>query len=135
MAYPLAKIGGISRTDAGRLAGAGVRTTQDLLEAAARPKGRAALAERTGIGEERLLDWANRADLMRIGGLSADLAALLAAAGIATVPELKRQRPERLAAALKAANGKRRLVGRVPGEAQCTRLIAAAKALPRLLSY
>lgn len=135
MAYPLVKIEAIGRTEAGRLAAAGIRTTEDLLEAAARPKGRAALAERTGIGEERLLDWANRADLMRVGGLSADLVALLAASGIGTVPELKRQRPDRLAAALKAVNEKRRLVGRAPGEAQCARLIAAARALPRLLSY
>jgi predicted RecB family nuclease len=135
MAYPLAKIGGISKQDAGTLAEAGVRTTEELLEAAARPKGRAALAARTGISEEALLGWANRADLMRIAGLSAELAALLAAAGIATVPELKRQRPDRLAAALRAANARRSLVRRMPGEAQCARLIAAAKALPRVLSY
>ena len=135
MAYPLVKIESIGKRDAASLAAAGIRTTEDLLEVAARPKGRGALAEKTGIGEEKLLDWANRADLMRIPGLSAELADLLAAVGVATVPGLKRQQPEQLAAALKAANGRRRRVGRVPGEAQCAKLIAAAKALPRMLSY
>lgn len=135
MAYPLARIGGISRRQAGALAAAGVRSARDLLEAASRPKGRAALAARTGISEETLLAWANRADLMRVPGLSADLVTLLAAAGVATVPALKRQRPGQLAAALKATNDRQRVVGRVPGEARCARLIAAAKALPRVLSY
>lgn len=135
MAYPLARIGSISRQDVDRLAAAGVRTTEELLEAAARPKGRAALAARTGISEEALLGWANRADLMRIAGLSPGLAALLAAAGIATLPALKRQRPDRLAAALRAANARRGVLRRMPGEAQCARLIAAAKVLPRVLRY
>lgn len=135
MAYPLVKIEGIGRRDAASLAAAGVRTTEDLLEVAARPKGRGALAERTGIGEDKLLDWVNRADLMRIPGLRAELVDLLAVVGVATVPGLKRQHPEQLAAALKAANEKRRRVGRVPSEAQCAKLVAAAKALPRVLSY
>lgn len=135
MAYPLARIDGIGRKQADALAAVGVRTTEDLLEAAARPKGRAALAEQTGIAEDTLLDWANRADLLRIPGLSAALVVLLNAAGVSTVPELKRQRPDALAAALQAANARRRLLGRVPGEAQCARLIAGAKALRRRLSY
>ncbi|WP_439579142.1 DUF4332 domain-containing protein [Elioraea sp.] len=135
MAYPLARIDGIGRKQADALAAAGVRTTEELLETAARPKGRAALATQAGIAEDTLLDWANRADLMRVPGLGADLAGLLAAAGVTTVPDLKRQRADRLAAALQAANSRRRRLGRVPGEAQCARLIAAAKALPRILSY
>lgn len=135
MAYPLTRIDGISRKQADALAAAGVKTTEDLLEAAARPKGRAALAEQTGIPEDTLLDWANRADLLRIAGLSAELAVLLAAAGVTSVPELKRQRPDALAAALKAANARRKLLLRAPGEAQCGRLIAAAKTLRRRLSY
>jgi predicted RecB family nuclease len=135
MAYPLARIDGVGRKQAEALAAVGVRTTEDLLEAAARPKGRAALAEQTGIAEDTLLDWANRADLLRIAGLSAELAVLLGAAGVATVPALKRQRPDALAAALQAANARRRLLARVPGEAQCAKLIAAAKTLRRRLSY
>jgi predicted RecB family nuclease len=135
MAYPVGKIEGIGSREARALAAAGVKTIEDLLEAAARPKGRDALAAETGIAEDTLLDWAKRADLMRIPGLGAELAALLAAVGVRTVSDLKRQRPDRLAAALQAATARRRRLARVPGEAQCARLIAAAKGLRRRLSY
>ncbi len=135
MAYPLLRVEGIGPHYATRLAEAGLRTTEDLLEAAARPKGRADLAAKTGISERLILKWANRADLMRVKGIGEELADLLEVAGVNTVPELKRRRPDTLAAALKAANARRNLVRRVPSEAECAKLIEAAKALPRILSY
>jgi predicted flap endonuclease-1-like 5' DNA nuclease len=135
MAYRLSRIEGIGPVYAAKLADAGLATTDDLLEAAARPKGRAALAERTGISETLILKWANRADLMRVKGISEEISDLLEAAGVDTVAELKRRRPDHLAAALRAVNERKRLVRRVPGEAQCARFIEAAKALPRVLSY
>jgi len=135
MAYRLSRIEGIGPAYAAKLAAAGLATTEDLLEAAARPKGRAALAERTGISETLILKWANRADLMRVKGISEEISDLLEAAGVDTVPELKRRRADHLAEALRAINEKKRLVRRVPGEAQCARFIEEAKALPRVLSY
>jgi predicted flap endonuclease-1-like 5' DNA nuclease len=135
MAYRLSRIEGIGPVHAAKLAAAGLATTEDLLEAAARPKGRAALAERTGISETLILKWANRADLMRVKGISEEISDLLEAAGVDTVPELKRRRADHLAEALRAINEKKRLVRRVPGEAQCARFIEEAKALPRVLSY
>ena len=135
MAYRLSRIEGIGPVYAAKLARAGLATTDDLLEAAARPKGRAALAEQTGISETLILKWANRADLMRIRGISEEISDLLEAAGVDTVAELKRRRPDHLAEALRAINDRKRLVRRVPGEAQCARFIEQAKALPRMLSY
>lgn len=41
-------------------------TVEALLRAGATPEGRKELAERTGIGDEYILDWVNRADLMRV---------------------------------------------------------------------
>ncbi len=72
---------------------------------------------------------------MRISGISEEISDLLEAAGVDTVPELKRRRPEALAEALRVANEKKNLVRRVPGLAQCIRFIEDAKALPRVLSY
>jgi predicted flap endonuclease-1-like 5' DNA nuclease len=135
MAYRLSRIEGIGPVYAAKLARAGLATMDDLLEAAARPKGRAALAEQTGISETLILKWANRADLMRIRGISEEISDLLEAAGVDTVAELKRRRPDHLAAALRAINDRKRLVRRVPGEARCARFIEQAKALPRMLSY
>lgn len=135
MTYRLSRIEGIGAVYAARLGEAGLATTEDLLEAAARPKGRATLAEKTGISETLILKWANRADLMRVKGISEEISDLLEAAGVDTVPELKRRRPDHLAEALRVINEKKKLVRRVPGEAQCARFIAEAKALPRVLSY
>jgi len=135
MPYRLSRIEGIGPAYATKLEAAGLATTDDLLEAASRPKGRATLADRTGIPETLILKWANRADLMRVKGISEEISDLLEAAGVDTVPELKRRRADHLAEALKAANEKKRLVRRVPGEAQCARFIEEAKALPRVLSY
>ncbi|WP_291298348.1 DUF4332 domain-containing protein [Elioraea sp.] len=135
MAYRLARIEGIGPKLAARLGEAGLATTDDLLEAAARPKGRAAIAGRTGVSEALILKWANRADLMRVKGISEEIGDLLEAAGIDTLPGLKRRRAAELAEALQAANDKRKLVRHVPGEAQCARFIAEARALPRILSY
>ena len=45
-----------------------IRTAERLLEAAKNPKGRKDLADKTGIGEKRLLGLANTADRMRIKG-------------------------------------------------------------------
>jgi predicted flap endonuclease-1-like 5' DNA nuclease len=135
MAYRLSRIEGIGAVYAAKLGEAGLATTDDLLEAAARPKGRATLAERTGIPETLILKWANRADLMRISGISEEISDLLEAAGVDTVPDLKRRRADHLAEALRATNEKKKLVRRVPGEAQCARFIEDAKALPRVMSY
>lgn len=135
MSYRLSRIEGIGPVYAAKLEAAGLATTDDLLGAAARPKGRATLAEKTAIPEALILKWANRADLMRVKGISEEISDLLEAAGVDTVPELKRRRADHLAEALKAANEKRKLVRRVPGEAQCARFIEEAKALPRVLSY
>lgn len=135
MAYRLARIEGIGPKFAARLGEAGLTTTDDLLEAAARPKGRAAIAEKAGVSEALVLKWANRADLMRVKGISEEIGDLLEAAGVDTVPELKRRRADELAAALAAVNARKKLVRRVPGEAQCARFIAEARALSRILSY
>lgn len=135
MAYRLTRIEGIGAVFAAKLGEAGLATTEDLLEAAARPKGRATLAEKTGISETLILKWANRADLMRVKGISEEISDLLEAAGVDTVPDLKRRRPDHLAEALRVTNEKKKLVRRVPGEAQCARFIEEAKALPRVMSY
>ena len=133
--YPIAKIEGIGPVFTAKLAAVGITTTRGLLDRARDPKARAALAEESGIEVGRILKWANMADLMRIKGISEEISDLLEAAGVDTVPELKRRRADHLAAALQAINARKNLVRRVPGEAQCSRFIEEARALPRVLSY
>ncbi len=74
----------------------------------ARPRGTKSLAAQTGISASQLLEWANRADLMRVPGVTAALADLLENAGVDTVKELATRNPENR---MPEARRGRRLVG------------------------
>src|SRR5437879_9490393 len=84
MSYPITHIDGLDEDDVGALKAVGIRTTERLLEQAKSPKGRKLLAGRTGIGEKRLLDFANAADHMRIKGMGKGYVGLLRAVGVMT---------------------------------------------------
>jgi predicted flap endonuclease-1-like 5' DNA nuclease len=135
MSHPIADIAGIEQEMVTTLKSHGIRTTAKLLEAAKNPKGRKALAEKTGIDEKRLLCWANMADRMRIKGVGEEYASLLQAAGVDTVKELKYRNPARLAKAIAEANAKRKLVGVLPSDKAVVRWIEHAKKLPLKITY
>ena len=59
MTYPLSEIEGLTAYSASKLKSLGIRTTVALLEAARTVKGRKALAAKTGISEQQLLEWAS----------------------------------------------------------------------------
>jgi len=94
MTYPISEIDGLPSFAASKLKSLGIRTTDRLLEAARDVKGRKALAAKTGISEQQLLEWANFSDYMRIPGMGRAKAGLVRAAGVPTVRELATQRPE-----------------------------------------
>ena len=74
-------IEGIGPTFAEKLRKAGIGSLEALLEAGKTPEGRKELQEATGIGAEYILDWVNRADLMRIRGVGEEYSDLLEWAG------------------------------------------------------
>lgn len=79
-----------------RLAKAKIRNTAQLLERCRTPHMRAEFAQELGLSEELILDWANRADLMRIQGITPDYADLLEKVGVDTVVELSKRNPGNL---------------------------------------
>jgi hypothetical protein len=135
ISHPIADLAGIDPDTVATLKSHGIRTTAKLLEAAKNPKGRKALAEKTGISEKNLLCWANAADRMRIKGVGEEYASLLQAAGVDTVKELKYRNPARLAKAIAEANGRRKLVGVLPSDRAVVRWIEHAKRLPLKITY
>lgn len=135
MTYPISEIEGITAFAASKLKAAGIRTTDALLEAARSVKGRKALAARTGISEQQLLEWANVADYMRIPGMGKAKIGLVRAAGVTTVRELAHRNPARLAQNLREVNEKRKLVRVLPSEKSVSELIAKARRLPPKISY
>lgn len=135
MSYGIEKIEGIGKVFGDRLRAAGVADTAALLVKCAGPKDRAALAAATGIPAGLILKFANRADLMRVKGVGEDYADLLEAAGVDTVPELAQRKPANLHAALEATNAAKKLVRQVPALKAVQGWVAAAKEMPRALTY
>jgi predicted flap endonuclease-1-like 5' DNA nuclease len=126
---------GIGPTYAGQLEGVGVKTTDDLLERGATPKGREELETASGIGHALILKWVNRVDLYRIHGIGSEYSDLLEIAGVDTVPELAQRNAANLTETLAEANAARNLVRRVPTVEMVTAWIAEAKTLPRVVQY
>jgi predicted flap endonuclease-1-like 5' DNA nuclease len=131
----LATIEGIGDVYDGKLAAIGIDSVEALLQAGASPKGRADLAEKSGISGKLILEWVNRADLYRIRGISEEYSDLLESAGVDTVPELAQRNAANLHAALVQVNGEKKLVRHLPGESQVAAWIEQAKALPRVVTY
>jgi predicted flap endonuclease-1-like 5' DNA nuclease len=131
----LIAIEGIGQVYADKLRAAGLTTTEALLEEAATPKGRQELAEKAGISGHLILEWVNRADLFRIKGVGEEYSDLLEAAGVDTVPELAQRNAENLYAKLAEANAAKKLVRRLPTQAQVADWIDQAKRLPRAITY
>jgi predicted flap endonuclease-1-like 5' DNA nuclease len=118
-----------------KLKAVGVSTTETLLEVAGTPKGRKELAEKTGIGDALILEWANLSDLYRIKGVGSEYSDLLEEAGVDTVMELGNRVGKNLFAKMVEVNEKKKLVRKMPTEAQVTDWVAQAKKLPRKVSY
>jgi len=131
----LSDIEGIGPAYAAKLADAGVKSTEDLLAAGGSPAGREQLASKSGISQDLILEWVNHADLYRINGVGSEFADLLEAAGVDSVLELAQRNPANLAASLASVNEERKLVRRVPSEAEVTRWIERAKGLDRAVSH
>jgi predicted flap endonuclease-1-like 5' DNA nuclease len=131
----ITEIEGIGKQYAQKLLGADIATTEALLEKGAAPRGRAEIAEMTGISDTLILKWVNRADLFRVKGIGEEYADLLEAAGVDTVPELARRNPENLYQTLRDTNQEKHLVRQTPGQSQVSSWVEAAKTLDRVITY
>ncbi len=128
-------IEGIGPKQGAKLADAGAPTVAKLLALGATRKGRAELATATGIDDSQILDWVNRADLMRIKGIGAEYSDLLEIAGVDSPLELAHRNPAHLAEAIAAANEKKKIVRHVPSEAVLAGWIAEAKELEKVVEH
>ena len=125
----LETIEGIGPIYAEKLRAAGVGSVRALLRAGATPEGRKELEERTGIGHEYILDWVNRADLMRVRGVGEEYSDLLEKAGVDTVPELAQRNPDHLHKKIMQVNEEKELVRRPPTRNMIARWIGQAKTM------
>ncbi|OPX79927.1 MAG: DNA polymerase IV [Methanosaeta sp. PtaB.Bin039] len=129
------EIQGIGPTYAEKLIQIGLKTTEELLEAGATKKGRDNLVSKTGISNKLILEWVNLADLFRVKGIGEKYSDLLEEAGVDTVVELSKRKPENLYAKLLEVNQAKNLVKRPPTQKEIVSWIDQAKSLPRKLEY
>ena len=128
-------IEGIGDASAEKLHAAGIKTVEDLLDKAGTPKGRDEIAELTGLSEKRIMTWVNHADLIRVLGIGPQMAELLEASGVDTVPELSRRVAENLHAKMVEVNAEKNLTGRVASVNQVAGWIEQAKSMDRKITY
>jgi predicted flap endonuclease-1-like 5' DNA nuclease len=127
---------GIGPVYAGQLEGAGVTTTDDLLEKGAKPSGRKALEEATGIAHSRILEWVNHVDLMRINGVGSEYSDLLEAAGVDSPAELAGRNAANLATTFgEVVAARPGIVRRTPSESEVQGWIDQAKDLPKVVEH
>jgi predicted RecB family nuclease len=135
MTYPITHIDGLDAVEAEVLKSFGIRTTERLLDRAKSLKCRKLLAAQTGIGEKRLLNFANACDHMRIKGMGKGYVGLLKAVGVKTVRDLKYRNPANLAKSMADINRKRKLVQFLPSQKLVVRWVEHAKKLPLIITY
>ncbi len=128
-------IEGIGPALSEKLESAGVGSVESLLETGGDKKGRAVLADESGISEDQLLKFVNHADLMRIKGIGGEYSELLEAAGVDTVPELAQRNAANLAAKIDEVNVEKKLVRVTPSGKQVEDWIQQAKGLPKAVHH
>ncbi len=133
----LTTIEGIGPKYAKQLKAAGIRGTVGLLNLGCTKKGRKQLAADSGIPEKLILEWCNRADLMRVKGVGEEYSDLLEHAGVDTVKELRTRKPANLHAKMIEVNSARKvgLVRRPPSLSEVEAWVAHAKTLDAVMTY
>jgi len=128
-------IEGIGVKNATRLRKNRIRTTEALLKRGATRAGRKEVASATGFTIAQILEWVNRADLMRVKGIGEEYSDLVESAGVDTVKELRHRKPENLLARMVEVNKEKRLVRRLPTQSMVDRWVAHAGELPPVVKY
>ena len=128
-------IEGLAAKNATRLRKAGVRTTEALLKKAGARRGRRELSKAASLAEKQILQWVNRADLMRVKGIGSEYSDLLEAAGVDTIKELRNRSATALTKKMTEINQSKKLVRRLPTEDMVRTWIAEAKKLAPIVSH
>ena len=118
----------------------GIRTTDALLKKGCTKKGRREIAKACGVDEKKVLTWVNMADLCRVKGVAFQWAALMEEAGVDTVKELGKRKPENLHQTMVdviTAKNKRskKTVRQAPGLGRVKNFVKHAKRLKPMVTH
>ena len=123
----------VSAADAEKLHKAGIDTTEQLLDKAAKVKDRKALAKASGLKPAVLLELARRCDVLRLKGVGSEMVLLLEAAGVKTTAALAKVTAPGLMESITKANQAKKITEKPPTEPQVGDWIAQAQKLPPVL--
>ena len=113
----------------------GITTTDELLNHCGSASGRKSMSGKIDVSEKVILEWVNRADLMRISGVGEEYSDLLEQAGVDTVKELATRNAGNLADKMKEVNGDNKFTKTTPSETVLEKWIAHAKTLAPKVTY
>jgi predicted flap endonuclease-1-like 5' DNA nuclease len=135
MATPTAKLKGMTAEVLAACKERGIKDSDQLLEVVGTPKQRKELAQALGVEARMILELANRADLSRIKGVAGVYSDLLEAAGVDTVKELAKRRPDNLHAKIVETNEAEALTKQPPTLKAVEAWVEQAKGLDRRIEY
>jgi hypothetical protein len=118
MAHKIANMKGVDPEIQRKLAEAKITTAEQVLAKAGNPAQRSALAKQIGVSPNQITELVNRASLMRLKGLNADMAILLEECGVDSLKDLQQRKASNLQASLRATNDQKKLTHRTPTLAQ-----------------
>lgn len=135
MPTPVKDLEGVTDELVAKLAERGIADNEALVQAASTPAQRKELATFCGCETGEILHLANRADLARIRGIGGVYSDLLEIAGVDTVKELAKRRPDALYAKIAETNDRDKLTTKPPTQAMIQDWVSQAKALKSTLTY
>jgi len=127
------EIEGIGDKSAEMLEAAGIKTEANLQETGATEKGRAEIAEATGLSAVQIYKWVKMADMNRVNGIGSQTSEVLLACGVDSVKELAQRNAENLHAKMVEVNEEKNLSNRLPSVDQVAKYIEEANSLPRII--
>ena len=135
MNFKIEDVQGVGPVYANKLDLANISTTKDLLQKCCSVTGREKVAAITGVGENQLLRWTHKADLMRVFGIGPQYSELLENSGVGTLKELRTSDAANMAAKMAEVNHFRRLCDRSPAQKIVQEWIDCACHINPLISY
>jgi hypothetical protein len=133
--FPLREFRGINPEDADKLLAVGIWNVEQMLEAGKTARGRTALAEKTGVAEEVILELVKLSDLARIPGIKGIRARLYYDAGVDTIKKMAEWEPEALREMAAEFVERTGFEGIAPLPAEVRFSIARARQLPKIVEY
>ena len=129
MSHKVSEIKGVGPQDAAKFQREQIHTVDDLINRAQTHQQRTELAKRVGVPPQQFAEWHNRASLMRLKGISTEMANLLEESGVESVKELQHRKADTLTIKLKETNETKHLTHRIPSHDQVQEWIVEARTL------